>query len=406
MPITKTSSENVIAQVASSLTSPFTIAKSAYFCYSAAMAGFTPFLTLYYAQLGLTASEIGLLVGINPLITLIAAPLWGAVADATRQHKRLFLLMIMGTIGVVILFLSATTLAQLLPITIAFGLFTAPMMPLIDNSVLVLLGEQRAHYGRLRLWGAVGWGAVGMLGGILVDRWGLHNSFLTFLVFMGALFMVARQLPITPVSIGARFWQGAASLFANAQWNILLLTVFSSSIAMSIIHSYLFLYVDQLGASKTLMGYSLVVGTLSEIPIFFYADRLLQRWGARGVLLMALICQVVRVFAYAMMPTAWWILPISLLHGPTFSAMWAASVAYASELAAPRGLVATAQGLLTGVIMGLGGVVGALVGGLVLERWGAVTLFSLAGIGALAGLLFFAILGRSAAHVAAATLKA
>ncbi|MCX6047859.1 MAG: major facilitator superfamily domain-containing protein 6 [Chloroflexi bacterium] len=385
--------------------SQFTVAKSAYFCYSAAMAGFTPFLTLYYAHLGLTASEIGLLIGINPLITLLAAPLWGALADATRQHKRLLLLMIMGTIGIVILFLSATSLAQLLPITIGFGLFTAPMMPLIDNSVLVMLGEQRARYGRFRLWGAVGWGAVGMLGGMLVDRWGLHNSFLTFLVFMSALFLVARQLPITPVSIGERFWQGAANLFADWQWNILLLTVFSSSIALSIINSYLFLYVDQLGGNKTLMGYSLAVGTLSEIPSFFYADRFLKRWGARRVLLVALACQVVRVFAYATMPAAWWILPISLLHGPTFSAMWAASVAYASELAAPRGLVATAQGLLTGVIMGLGGVIGALVGGLVLERWGAVTLFSLAGLGVLAGLLFFAIFGRSVANVSAAALK-
>ena len=75
--------------------------------------------------------------------------------------------------------------------------------------------------------------------------------------------------------------------------------------------------------------------------------------------------------------------------------MWSASVAYASELAAPRGLVATAQGLLTAIIMGLGGVVGGLVGGLVLERWGAVTLFSLAGMAALAGLLFFAILGAA-----------
>ena len=120
---------------------------------------------------------------------------------------------------------------------------------------------------------------------------------------------------------------------------------------------------------------------------------------------MALVCQVVRVFAYATMPNVWWILPISLLHGPTFSAMWSASVAYASELAAPRGLVATAQGLLTAVIMGLGGVIGALVGGLVLERWGAVTLFSLAGIGALAGLLFFAIWGRTVAHGASATLN-
>lgn len=243
-----------------------------------------------------------------------------------------------------------------------------------------------------------------MVGGILVDQWGLHSSFLSFLVFMGALFLVSCRLPIAPISMGERFWQGAVSLFADWQWNILLLTVFSSSIALSIINSYLFLYVDQLGGNKTLMGYSLAIGTLSEIPSFFYADRLLRRWGARGVLLMALVCQVVRVFAYATMPAAWWILPISLLHGPTFSAMWAASVAYASELAAPCGLVATAQGLLTGIIMGLGGVVGALVGGLVLERLARSLCLVWRG-SALAGLLFFAIWGRTVAHGASATLK-
>ena len=154
------------------------------------------------------------------------------------------------------------------------------------------------------------------------------------------------------------------------------------------------------------MTHHLISSDASFISIFFYADRLLQRWGGRGILLMALACQVVRVFAYATMPTAWWILPISLLHGPTFSAMWSASVAYASELAAPRGLVATAQGLLTAIIMGLGGMVGALVGGLVLERWGAVTLFSLADMAALAGLLFFAILGRRVANVSSAIQKA
>gem|GEM_PF-4210609 len=51
------------------------------------------------------------------------------------------------------------------------------------------------------------------------------------------------------------------------------------------------------------------------------------------------------------------------------------------------------------------GMVGEMVGGLVLERWGAVTLFSLAGMAALAGLLFFAILGRSVANVSSATLN-
>ncbi|MBX3015689.1 MAG: MFS transporter [Caldilineaceae bacterium] len=49
----------------------------------------SPFLALYYRQ-------IGLLAGIPPLLGLIAAPLWGALADATQQHKRLLAVAVIG----------------------------------------------------------------------------------------------------------------------------------------------------------------------------------------------------------------------------------------------------------------------------------------------------------------------
>jgi MFS transporter, PPP family, 3-phenylpropionic acid transporter len=297
----------------------------------------------------------------------------------------------------VLVFLVARGLPQLIPVVVAYALFSAPIMPLIDNTVLAMLGEHCARYGRIRMWGALGWGVVGTVGGLLVDWVGLRVSFLNYFVFMLVLLLVVVRLPVAESSIGSRFWQGARSLFAEPQWVVLLIAIFCSGVAMSITNSFLFLYIDELGGSRTLMGLSLTVATVSEVPIFFYAERLLRRWGARGLLLFALLAQVVRTFAYALMPAAWLILPISLLHGFTFSAMWSASVAYAGELAAPKGLMATAQGLLGGVSMGLGGVVGALVGGLVYERYGPVTLFVAVGTVALAGLLFFLSAGRNPA---------
>jgi PPP family 3-phenylpropionic acid transporter len=370
------------------------ISKLAYFSYFGAMAGVMPFLTLYYDQMGLTAAEIGLLVGITPVLNFIAAPLWGALADATQKHKPLLLLAIGGAITMMAIFLLANNLAQFVPIILLYALFSAPISPLIDNTVLYLLGEQRAHYGRIRLWGALGWGVAGAVIGFLVDRFGLRVSFISFFLFMSSLFVMASYLPVAPSHIGSRFWQGARSLFADTQWNVLLVTLFCGGLATSISNNFLFLYVDQLGGSRTLMGLSLTVSTLSEIPIFFFSGQLLQRWGARGLLLAALIAQVIRIFAYALMPSAWFILPISLLHGLTFSAMWAAGVAYASKLAAPKGLVATAQGLLSGVSMGLGGVIGALIGGLLYDRIGPAPLFGLFGVIALLGLGFFLIAGR------------
>lgn len=359
------------------------------------MAGVMPFLTLYYAQMGLTATEIGLLVGLTPVLNFIAAPIWGGLADATQKHKPLLLLAIGGAIATMAVFLLATNLAQFIPIILVYALFSAPISPLIDNTVLYLLGERRERYGRIRLWGAVGWGVAGAVIGFLVDRFGLRVSFISFFFFMSGLLIMAAYLPVAPSRIGSRFWQGARSLFADTQWNVLLVTLFCGGLAMSISNNFLFLYVDQMGGSRTLMGLSLTVSTLSEIPIFFFSEQLLRRWGARGLLLVALVAQVIRIFAYALMPAAWFILPISLLHGLTFSAMWAAGVAYASELAAPKGLVATAQGLLSGVSMGLGGVIGALIGGLLYDQIGPAALFGLFGLISLVGLGFFLVAGRS-----------
>ena len=143
------------------------------------------------------------------------------------------------------------------------------------------------------------------------------------------------------------------------------------------------------------MGLSLLVATISEVPIFFFGDRLLQRWGARGLLLFALGANVVRMFSYALMPAAWLVLPIHLLHGLTFSAMWMASVSYANR-AAPPGMGATAQGLLSGISMSLAGATGALLGGLFYETVGPAAMFGWSGVCVLLGLLFFAIAGRRA----------
>ena len=53
------------------------------FVFFAGVAFVLPFMVLYYQSLGLSGAEIGLLVGLTPLITLFGAPLWTGLADAT-----------------------------------------------------------------------------------------------------------------------------------------------------------------------------------------------------------------------------------------------------------------------------------------------------------------------------------
>ena len=132
------------------------------------------------------------------------------------------------------------------------------------------------------------------------------------------------------------------------------------------------------------MGLSLAVTTVSELPVWFLAPKLLGRLGARRLLAVALFAGIVQAIAYAGLPNAWLALPVQLLHGLAFSAMWTAGVAYAAD-AAPPGTAATAQGLYNAVQMGLSAAMGGYLGGMLFESIGGAMTFRLtAGASALA----------------------
>jgi PPP family 3-phenylpropionic acid transporter len=190
------------------VTQPTLLAKAFYFCYFAAMSSLIPFLALYYAQIGLSGRQIGFLAGMLPLVTLVSAPLWGGVADATHQHRRMLALAIGGA------WIAALTLSLItrffwsIPIVAVYAVFSAPIIPLVDNTVIAMLGQRKAEYGKQRLWGAVGWGIAAPISGALIDHNGLGWAFYGYLVMMSGCFVVSTRLPVSHASIGAQFWRG------------------------------------------------------------------------------------------------------------------------------------------------------------------------------------------------------
>lgn len=375
----------------------FIAPKAYYFSYYAAMAGLMPFLVLYYRQVGLSGGQIGLLAGLPPFLTWLAAPLWGALADATQRHRQLMVVANVGTIAAVLGLAQAQSLLWLLPLVMAYAVFNAPLMPLVDNSVMALLGERSADYGKQRLWGAVGWGVAGGIAGLLVDRLGISASFFAFALWMTVGLVVALRLPISHAAIGQPFWVGLAGLLRDRRLVVFLITMLMAGIGMSTVNSFLFLYLEDLGAGASLMGLSLTIATLSELPVFFFSGLLLQRWGARGMLLLSLTVFVLRLAIYAAFPLAEIVLAANLLHGLTFSASWVAGVTYANQIA-PPGLGATTQGLFSGVMMGLGAALGALAGGLLYETAGPSAMYGVVAVCVAAGVLFFALAERRPAQ--------
>ena len=147
-------------------------APSFYFLFYAAAAAIAPFIVLYYQDLGLTGTQIGFLAGIPPLVSLFSATAWGIISDVTQRHKVSLLVAIGGAILMVLALPAFKTFAWLVPAILLFAFFFSPIMPLVDSTTMNLLGDRKEGYGRIRLWGAVGWGITAPLAGWLINTRG------------------------------------------------------------------------------------------------------------------------------------------------------------------------------------------------------------------------------------------
>jgi MFS family permease len=141
----------------------------------------------------------------------------------------------------------------------------------------------------------------------------------------------------------------------------------------------------ELGASKAMMGLALTIASVTEVPIFFFGNRLVRRFGSYSLLTLSLAMFGVRSVLFAAVNIPWLVLIVQVFGGMIFPAMWAAGVSYADENA-PVGLKSSAQGLFGAASFGVGAAFSGFISGLLLESIGGRGMFLVLGIVILAGL--------------------
>lgn len=371
------------------------LGKAFYFLFFGAAVCLVPFLSLYYQGLGLPGREIGFLIGIVPLVNMVGSSIWGMLSDATGRHRVLFVSAIIGTWLSVFGMSRADTFLTLIPVVLLYAFFSAPIVPLVDNSVMDWVKEADGDYGRIRVWGSYGWAIGGAVTGVLIERSGIMWAFYLYLIIMALLLFVAVPFPMSSSSVGSKFWGALGTLLSDRAWLLFLGVALVEGMALGTFLNYVFPFAETLGFSRSVMGYSLTVATLSEVPIFLGSKKMLDRWGSLVLLAVSLFFTVLRAFTLAAMSAPWHLLVISVLNGPTFSLMWVAGVAYANRIA-PPGMGATAQGVFNGLVMGLGLALGAFAGGAIYDAFSPAAVFIAAGLASLLALLVFVGVNRQA----------
>ena len=149
----------------------------------------------------------------------------------------------------------------------------------------------------------------------------------------------------------------------------------------------------EMGANKSTIGLAIMVATLTELPIFFYGNRLVDRFTSQGLFFIALVLMGIRSILYAVVSTPPGVLAVQVFGGMIFPAMWVAGVAYADEHAL-AGMKSTAQGLFGAMSFGFGAAIGGFLGGLLLESIGGRGMYLVFGLIILGGLALIEVIKR------------
>lgn len=363
------------------------------FSMNAGIAFIAPYIVLYYQQAGFSGAQIGLLAGTAPLFTLVSAPLWTSLADSRRKHRLLLSLALLSTSAAV----STLPLLEVFPLVFLTAMVLntsfAPIPSFADNATLHMLGTRKELYGRIRLGGTIGFSTAAVAAGLVVENFGLKASFRWGAVLMLLALVVSQRLVHSPAHSGVRPRGAVLALLREKRWQRFLLLGFACGLAGSGTINFLAPFMKSLGAEETTIGLAVTLGSLSEIPVFFFGNRLLKRFGITGLLWFSLTFTGLRLLVLGAFGSVPLILALQLLSGLTFAAAWMAGVAYVGEIA-PPGLGASAQGLFAAAVLGCGSAAAGFSGGPLLAALGGHGLYLVYGATVLATLALVALAQR------------
>jgi PPP family 3-phenylpropionic acid transporter len=337
-----------------------------------AEASILPFLPIVLQDRGLSAAEIGVVLSVAALAGFVSTPLWGHAADGRLGAEHA---LVLASVAAAVAAMPLALAHSLLALTIVVVLITAArsaMASLTDAIALEHLGDDRAQYGRVRLWLSLGWAISACVWGLAL-QWG-SLGWLPW-IYVACVLLVA----FAAYAVGGgrtlhdRSPAGTrrAMLIALAPFLVSLLLLFA---AFNATFSFISLRIRDLGGGLFVVGAATALQALAEAPVMRITPRLNRVLGHRALYVVGSLFFIVSFVAWAFLDDPLAIALVKLVAGIGFALVYVGSVLLVDDLV-PAALRGTGQGLAKAVTFGLSPILGSLAGGAIYDYAGPRALF-------------------------------
>ena len=344
------------------------------------------YLPAYLRGLGLSGREISTVFTVTPLLALVVPLAWAYLADRTQRHARVLQVVVGGAFVGFVPMLFAHSFTAVVAGWALYALFAVAVGGLADAFAVARVREG-AIYGRVRLWGSVGYVVAAVAVGALLSARGRTTDRLVPIAMwlaLGCAFVAALRLRGTGESTTRPRAADVRALLGDTRLQLLLAIAALHWICMSPYNVYFGVFLRDLGLSPLTSGLAYSTGVVMEVIVLMMFHHLQVRFRLETLLAAVFAVSAARWLAIGVVQAPWALVALQALHGMTFGLFWSAAIALVAATV-PASLRATGQALLV-MSINLGGALGNAVSGRVYDAHGARLLFLLAAVGELAPL--------------------
>ncbi len=344
---------------------------SFFFLYFAYVGLVSPYASLFFLDRGFNVIEIAVLMSMLQITRIVGPFSWGWLSDYLSNRVGIirFCACLAALVFVCIFFLNSY-LAFFVWMFVLHTILSS-LMPLGESATVHALFKDNSfdkRYGRLRLWGSIGFIAMVLVAGELFQRKGIELYPIVGMIVLSLLALITFLLHEPKMERRKMVKGELLVVLFNPDVRWFLLSGFFMIFAHAALYVFYSLYLSNLGYNKFQIGLFWALGVFAEVIFFYFQSKVLSRLDAEVVLQASFGVGVVRFALIALYPLTPVLIFAQILHAGTFAAHHSAATKLLQRWFTGS-LQARGQALMATISYGLGGTLGGLCAGWVWDAF-------------------------------------
>lgn len=372
------------------LTPNYALVQCFFWMQFAAIMGFS---SLFLLGRGLTNAEIGLTIAAAGLFSAILQPTVASYADRADSPSVKEILIVLTAIliacGVLMLFWQKPGLLN----GIFYGGCIAIlqlMTPLVNSLGMESINQKKKlNFGAARCVGSAAYAVAAYLLGVILDRSGVSVLPVSILAisagFLAFLFLFPFQKSETHTAATAPAISPLAFFNRYRRFGILLIGCVLVYISHVLLNSFTFQIVESKGGGSQEMGVSMALAALLELPTMFFFSSMVKKVRCDTWLRISGVFFMLKTLGTLLAPSIPVFYLVQLFQMFGWAIICVASVYYVNSIMEAQDAI-KGQAYMT-MTYTLGSVIGALIGGQMIDRLGVNAMLLFATAAAFLGML-------------------